>query len=360
MNILKYLLFPIALVTLLSSCAQPQFNKDHWKQQAESTQAGQLYSKHVRDGVYFNPWIADTRRSFSSILTWRLSAKQHYTEKEETFLPKVLEDTKERILKNIDSDFILWIGHGSFLIKTGEHVWLLDPMFSHRAVLPARFTPPALTAGDINELFPQVNVIISHSHYDHLDSNSIKALSDSTHFYVPMGLKKTLRNWQPEAKITEMDWWDKLTLTPGYELHSLPAQHWSMRAFDSANSSLWASYMIVTPEQTIYFGGDSGYFKGYREFRKKYPKIDYALIPTTAYHPRWFMHYAHMNVEEAVQAFFDLEASYFIPTQWGTFRLGDNPPGYPALDLKRTIKRKQLNPKQFLIMNIGQLLLLDS
>lgn len=292
------------------------------------------------------------------LITWQLSSIQPYTEEEENHLPAVLKNAKAQILKNSGKDFILWIGHGSFLIRTGTHIWLLDPMFSKRALLPARKTPPALTAKDINELFSRVNVVMSHNHYDHLDADSIKALSDDTHFYVPLGLGETLRDWQPNAKTIEMDWWQKIELATGYELHCLPAQHWSRRAFETENGSLWASYMLVTPKWTIYFGGDSGYFVGYREFRKKYASIDYALLPTTAYHPRWFMSYPHMNVEEAVRAFFDLGANYFIPTQWGTFRLGDNPPGYPALELKRHIKRNRLNPQQFIDLEIGQLLLM--
>ena len=67
------------------------------------------------------------------------------------------------------------------------------------------------------------------------------------------------------------------------------------------------------------------------------------------------MHYAHLNAAESVRAFQDLGARYYIPTQWGTFRLGDNPPGYPVLDLKRTIKRQNLDPSRFVIMDIGQI-----
>ena len=63
------------------------------------------------------------------------------------------------------------------------------------------------------------------------------------------------------------------------------------------NETLWASFLLITPNATIYFGGDSGYFMGYREFGKKYPGIDYALISVGAYHPRWFMHYAHLDVQ---------------------------------------------------------------
>jgi len=67
------------------------------------------------------------------------------------------------------------------------------------------------------------------------------------------------------------------------------------------------------------------------------------------------MHYAHMNASEALRAFDDLGAQYFIPTQWGAFHLGDNPPGYPMLDLKRTIAREQRNSSRFILMDIGQI-----
>jgi L-ascorbate metabolism protein UlaG (beta-lactamase superfamily) len=67
------------------------------------------------------------------------------------------------------------------------------------------------------------------------------------------------------------------------------------------------------------------------------------------------MHYAHVNASESVQAFQDLGARYYIPTQWGTFQLGDNPPGYPVLDLKKTIKQQNLDSSRFVIMDIGQI-----
>ncbi|HEX7373130.1 MAG TPA: hypothetical protein VF372_09925, partial [Thermodesulfobacteriota bacterium] len=61
------------------------------------------------------------------------------------------------------------------------------------------------------------------------------------------------------------------------------------------------------------------------------------------------------SIPEALEAFHDLGAQHFIPTQWGTFALGDEPPGYPALDLKRTIKERNLDPSRFLILDIGQI-----
>jgi L-ascorbate metabolism protein UlaG (beta-lactamase superfamily) len=107
---------------------------------------------------------------------------------------------------------------------------------------------------------------------------------------------------------------------------------------------------------SIYLGGDTGYFIGYREIAKRYPKIDYALLPTTAYHPRWFMHSVHMNVDEALEAFSDLNARYMIPQQWGTFPLGDEPPGYSILDLRRQIAERELDASRFIILDIGEIL----
>ncbi len=114
--------------------------------------------------------------------------------------------------------------------------------------------------------------------------------------------------------------------------------------------------MLVGSETTIYYGADSGYFIGFREFGRRFPDIDYALLSTTAYHPRWFMHYAHANIDETIDAFHDLGAKYVIPTQWGTFSLGNEPAGYPALDLKRHIKARRLDPARYIIMDIGEML----
>ena len=99
-----------------------------------------------------------------------------------------------------------------------------------------------------------------------------------------------------EGRVSEHDWWDQVNIS-GYSLTSLPVQHWSRRIWQGTNTTLWSSYMLQTKNHVIYYGGDSGYFIGYKEFARKYPAIDYALLPTTAYHPRWFMHYSHMNVE---------------------------------------------------------------
>ena len=123
--------------------------------------------------------------------------------------------------------------------------------------------------------------------------------------------------------------------------------------------TLWASFLLTTPKTTIYVGGDSGHFVGYREFGKRFPKIDYALIPTTAYHPRWFMHYAHMDVPETVRALREIGARYLVPTQSGVLGLGDEPAARPALELERAAATDPWLRERLRVLPVGGRLFFD-
>ena len=349
-----FLYLSIALL-LLSCMHNPvSFNEAQWRKQVENQSVEKLYAVHFKYGKYFDPWMSREDRGFWRFLKWKLSPKASYTEEEKAFLPKFIPDLKNRIKTLPAGDFIAWIGHGTFLMRLQGSYWITDPMFSERALLPKRATPPAITVEELKEITSELNVLISHNHYDHLDKNSIRSLPQNTRFFVPLGLKEYFASLH-KGEVRELDWWQENDAGKGQKVICLPAQHWSRRIGQDTNGTLWASFMVITPETTIYYGGDSGYFVGYKEFGKKFPPVDYALLPTTAYHPRWFMHYAHMNIPEALDAFQDLGAKHFIPTQWGAFPLGDEPPGYAGLDLRRNIADRHLDPSRFIIMDIGQI-----
>ncbi len=343
------------MIVLLAGHDSFGFDESDWRKAVETQETEKLFAPHSREGRFFNPWMPLEHGGFLRLLKWKLfSARQEYTDEEKAYRPQFLPGLKDRILSLPATDFIAWAGHGAFLMRLGGTYWLTDPMFSDRAFLPKRVTPPAVTGEDLHDLNGPLNVIISHNHYDHLDAETIRSLPRKTRFFVPLGLKDYVRTLH-DGDITEMDWWDKVDAGSGTTIFCLPAQHWSKRLGQGTNTTLWASFLLATPSRSIYFGGDSGYFVGYREFGRRFPDIEYALIPTTAYHPRWFMHYAHMDIQESLDGFQALRARFFVPTQWGTFHLGDEPPGYPALDLKRAIREKGLDPSRFLIMDIGEI-----
>ncbi|MFC1822058.1 MBL fold metallo-hydrolase [Thermodesulfobacteriota bacterium] len=358
MKVSEYILGLFTAVLISSCISNPvSFDESQWRENVEKQNIEKFYAPHFKDGKYFNPWTPREHGGFGRLLKWRFSKKAQYTEEEKNYKPNVLLDLKDRIKAVPDKDFIAWIGHGTFLIRLQGEYWITDPMFSERAFLPKRVTPPAMSAGELKELSESVNVLISHNHYDHLDKKSIRSLPEKSRFFVPLGLKKYVESIH-DGVAQELDWWESIHPMEDIKLICLPAQHWSRRFGQGGNATLWASYMLITPKTTIYFGGDSGYFIGYREFGKKFPNINYALLPVTAYHPRWFMHYAHMNVPEALQAFEELGAGYFIPTQWEAFHLGDNPPGQPGLELTKAVRERNLDSSRFLIMDIGQIIVI--
>jgi L-ascorbate metabolism protein UlaG (beta-lactamase superfamily) len=349
--------FIVALLIFAAACSclhQKGFNEERWRKATRSTDPALLYAPNKKNDTFYNPWLPMEKRGFGELLRWKISRKATYSEHERNFLPKFIPGLKERVQSMGPGDFIAWIGHGTFLIRVDGQYWLTDPIFTDRALLPKRRTPPALSLADLRDLAPEINVIISHNHYDHLDRKSVMQLPPSARFFVPPGLADYLKSLG-RSRVTELDWWQSFD-GPGFHLVCLPAQHWSRRFRQATDSTLWASFLLITPSTRIYFGGDSGYFVGYKEIGKRYPGIEYALMPTTAYHPRWFMHYAHMDTAENLEAFRDLGAEYFIPTQWGAFELGDEPAGYPALDLKRSIQTKNIDPSRYIVMDLGQVL----
>jgi N-acyl-phosphatidylethanolamine-hydrolysing phospholipase D len=356
----RLFLILLALTPFLTSClfAPQPFDEESWRIRVAQSDPADLYLPHEENGVFFNPWMVGEKGRFSQFIKWRLTQKADYTEQEETYLPELEPGTLERIEKiPQDQDFLVWIGHATFLIRLSGAYWLTDPMFSNRALLPSRLTPPALSLKDLEELSGPLNIIISHNHYDHLDTASLQALPAHARVFVPTGLEGYVSSHH-DGEVLELDWWEHVK-QEDVLLTSLPAQHWSRRIGQGRNSTLWASYMLESSKVRVYFGGDSGYFVGYQEFGRTFEQIDYALLPITAYQPRWFMHYPHMNVEEAIQAFTDLKAHSFVPTQWGTFRLGDNPPGYPMLDLERQIYANGLDQKRYIRPHLGQVIILS-
>jgi N-acyl-phosphatidylethanolamine-hydrolysing phospholipase D len=346
----------LSWAVVLTSCLHSpvSFDEKKWLDAVNSRSVETLYSPHFKDGTYFNPWMPMEDRGFAHLLGWWFSLKPDYTDEEKSSRPRILPDLKVRIQSMPDGDFIAWVGHATFLMRLNGEYWLTDPMFSERALLPKRKTTPAITAEDLRDITGKVNVIVSHNHYDHLDAASIRALPDDGKVYVPLGLKSTIQDLG-RKRVEEMDWWQSVDCGNGIRLVCLPAQHWSRRITQGTNTTLWASFLLITPNATIYYGGDSGYFVGFREFGRRFPGIDYALLPITAYRPRWFMHYAHVNVREALRAFQDINAHFFIPTQWGAFELGDEPIGYGLLDLQRTMKDLGFDESKMIIMGIGEI-----
>lgn len=357
MKIRSLVITMLALVTCACTPLNPPlFDEAKWREAVEASSRGLLFAPHAREGRFFNPWLAEEQGGFARLLRWRLSRRGRYTVEEEGFRPRFVPDLTVRIGSiPAAQDFVAWIGHGSFLLRLQGEYWLIDPILSERALWPKRDTPSALSREELTRIAERFRVIVTNNHYDHLDRATIEMLPRGSQAYVPLGLRDYMLELGM-TEVTQMDWWETVDCGGGVRLICLPAQHWSMRIGQWRNTTLWASFLIVTPTLTIYVGGDSGYFLGYREIGCRHPGIDLALLPVTAYHPRWFMHPAHLNAAEALDAFEELGARKMVPTQWGGFRLGDEPIGYPALDLQRVMRERNMEAARVVFMDVGGIL----
>jgi N-acyl-phosphatidylethanolamine-hydrolysing phospholipase D len=243
---------------------------------------------------------------------------------------------------------ITWVGHATFAVHDEEDVFLTDPHFGPRALIPKRQVPPGVP---LQSIPAQSFGVISHNHYDHLDSYTVERLPESMDWFVPLGLGDWFRS-RGRSRTVELDWWesarrDRWTIT------CLPAQHWSLRLGQRRNQTLWCSWLLDSGSRRYYFAGDTGYFPGFREFRDRFGPIDVAMLPIGAYEPRWFMAHQHMNPEETCQAFEDLGARYLLPMHWGTFDLTDEPLGLPPQVLRQVVYRRGLATDRVPSLSIG-------
>jgi N-acyl-phosphatidylethanolamine-hydrolysing phospholipase D len=251
---------------------------------------------------------------------------------------------------------ITWIGHATLLVQLDGLGVLTDPQWSDRAgptswLGPRRLAPPGLAF----ESLPRIDVVvISHDHFDHLDLPTVRRLA-ATHdplFLVPLGMRAWFRD-NGMSHVEELDWWQEHEYR-GVRFVCVPAQHFSQRSFWDGNRRLWASWVIVGRDRRLYFGGDTGYFAGFREAGRRLGPFDVAALAIGAYLPAEIMQAVHTTPEEAVQAFVDLDGRVMLGMHWGTFDLAEEPLGEPPVRMRAEFERRHLDPARAWIPEIGE------
>lgn len=259
---------------------------------------------------------------------------------------------------SIPGEGIWWLGHASLLLRFNQRYLLIDPVLSDRAsplpfVGPARKTPVPL---DIDAL-PQLDaLLISHNHYDHLDSATVRKIYrrfPDVSVFVPLGLKACFHR-RGFRHVTELDWWHSAAL-PKITLICVPAQHWSMRTPWDRNRSLWCGWVVEYRGRRFWFSGDSGYSADLLKIPSRLGRIDIAALPAGAHAPRWFMANHHMDPQQAVLLWQQLGRPCAFPIHWGVFKLADESLDMPPQELLSALAAETEKSK-FIPLRIGQFL----
>jgi N-acyl-phosphatidylethanolamine-hydrolysing phospholipase D len=287
----------------------------------------------------------------------RTFGASHLETKAPPYVPEYASPDIVRIQKpNPQTIQLTWVGHSTFLIQVAGINILTDPIWSKRAspigwLGPKRHARPGIRFHDL----PPIDVVlVSHTHYDHLDRSTIIRLGNAPRYIVP----KRVGTWFQNENITnvvELPWWSKTALQ-AVTIHAVPAKHWSKRwLFRNERDIGWSGYVVETPVGTVYFAGDTGYHPRYfKDIGKNFNNIDISLIPIGAYYPREVFGNYHIDPREALKVHKEVGAKQSVGMHWGVFKLTQESVAEPPLRLAEERDALNIQPQEFSVMKIGE------
>ncbi len=276
-------------------------------------------SPQYREGKFHNVTARSPKFSTKDffVLLWKVFFQTKGREPK-----KKLPSQTLRVNEGQVGAYLTWFGHSTFFYQVDGKKILFDPMLSRCAspipgmVKRYHYDLPA-TAESLPELDA---VVVTHDHYDHLDKKTVKQLVSKTKlFIVPLGVGKHLRAWGvDDQKIVELDWWESAKVD-GVSIISVPSQHFSGRGLRDSQQTLWSAYVVESSTRKVFFGGDSGYWDGFKEISERCGPFDLTLLDSGQYNEMWEV--VHMRPEQSVQAHLELGGKTFMPIHWSAFTL---------------------------------------
>ena len=226
----------------------------------------------------------------------------------------------------INENVLVWFGHSSYYMQIDGKRFLIDPVLSGSAS-PLPFGVKSFKGTDIYtpEDIPEIDyLLISHDHFDHVDYKTLLALKPKIKNIVcGLGVGSHFEYWGFDVnKIIEKDWNESFAIQENFKIFTTPARHFSGRKL-SRNNTLWLSFVIETPNQRIFIGGDSGYDTHFAEIGKKFDSFDLAILENGQYNEAW--RGIHTMPEDFIKVVKDLNAKKVLPVHSSKFVLARHP-----------------------------------
>ena len=322
--------------------------------------------KHHRPDGFNNNYIDNWRPDQPSFFAWQRARWANGLPPQDPSRVPVVKPDLAYLQTNRKDVTVTWIGHSTALWQLGGLNILTDPHFTERAS-PVAFAGPKREVALPVELaaLPRIDlVLISHNHYDHLDTRTVRLLNQQPGgpplFIVPLGLDLWMKD-QGITRVQRMDWWESTRVaaaTGEVTIHFVPAQHWSSRSPWDRNATLWGGFVaqaqVNQAPYTMFFAGDTGYSKDFADIGARFGGFDFSQIAVGCYSPRWFMQDQHVNEEEAVKIHLDVKSKLSMGVHWGTFRLCDEAIEAPISELPKARKKLGVADDAFVLFALGE------
>jgi L-ascorbate metabolism protein UlaG (beta-lactamase superfamily) len=220
---------------------------------------------------------------------------------------------------------LTWLGHSTVVIDVDGTRLVTDPVLGRRVWHLRRES--AIEAGPVD------GILISHTHFDHLDRASLRSFDPSLPVVAPRGVGRLLRRWG-RSQVLETAAGEELELA-GVAIRVTHAEHESSRGpFAGRSASLG---YIVGGSATVYFAGDTDLFDGMAGLGP----VDVAVLPVSGWGSRL--------------------PTLAVPVHWGTFRtpFAERPNDSPAREFAQAAA--ELAPEvDVRVLAIGETLALEA
>ena len=222
---------------------------------------------------------------------------------------------------------LAWLGHATVLISFYGVRILTDPVFFRRigvdlgvgSLGPLRLVQCALSPDEL----PDIDVVlVSHAHFDHLDTPSLGAVRGRPVAVMAMGTSDLLPRPAYSA-VHELAWGRSQTIKTRHGdlvVSAIEVKHWGARI----RRDTWRGYtgfVLEREGRKLLIGGDTAVTSAFKQHRARGP-FDAAVMPIGAYDP-WIWN--HCTPEQAVVMADAAGARLLVPVHHQSFQLSREP-----------------------------------
>jgi L-ascorbate metabolism protein UlaG (beta-lactamase superfamily) len=226
---------------------------------------------------------------------------------------------------------LAWLGHATVLINFYGVRVLTDPALFPRIGIGAWFTTVGLRRRTACALpppqLPDIDlVLVSHAHFDHLDTRSLAAVRGRPAAVMAWNTADLLPRRRYSA-VHELCWDQFVRInTPrgDIEIRAIEVKHWGARLGGDTHRG-YTGYILRREGRALLFGGDTAHTPRFASHRRHGP-FDAAIMPIGSYDP-WI--YNHCTPEQAVTMADAADARLFVPIHHKSFQLSHEPVDEP-------------------------------
>ena len=248
---------------------------------------------------------------------------------------------------------LAWLGHATVLVNFYGLRLITDPVLFSRigvdlgigSLGPLRLVQCALSPDQL----PDIDlVLVSHAHFDHLDTPSLGAIRGTPAIVMAVGTSDLVPSGTYRS-VHELRWDEYTKVVTGRGdavVRSIEVNHWGARLGRDVHRG-YTGFIVEREGRRLLIGGDTAQSDAFRSHRR-YGPFEAAVMPIGAYDP-WIRY--HCTPEQAVTMADAAGARLLVPVHHQSFALSREPFREPIERAERALSSER---GRLALQDIGQ------